>query len=276
MKVLKRLIDVPNAKFVMKVVPLGDVHIGSAACNEKLFREVVDSIAADPEKYWISMGDVADYIARTDPRFTVGGLAKWIKTVHLSDLASAQSQRYLDIIKPIAHKCLTALSGNHELMILKHYERDIHTSNVETIKKYGGLTQDIDLGYAGWLLLTFRLPNGQTETIKLSLHHGFGGAGTGSKTINMQKWLWTHGADIAVFGHTHNTGIQIEAVEEITAGGTLRTIKRFGAYAGSFLSTSFNGGTSYSEMRGYPTLPLGGVEIIVKPFSEDRIRIMCG
>ena len=89
---------------LFKIVPLGDVHIGAAACDEELFRSVVKGIAQDPDAYWIGMGDYCDWINVQDRRSNLGVLADWISVSDLVDLGSVQRERFCEIVSPIAHK----------------------------------------------------------------------------------------------------------------------------------------------------------------------------
>ena len=94
----------------------------------------------------------------------------------------------------------------------------------------------------------------------------------------MQRWLWTHDADVVIFGHSHNTSAQPEAVESLDRSNNITYKTRKGCYGGTFLRTVNEGGDStYSEIKGYFPLPLGGCEIRIRPRAEkyeDRIRII--
>src|SRR4030042_3499418 len=120
---------------VFRVLPLGDVHIASAACDEQLFTNTVARIAGDPDCWWIGMGDYCEWINRNDPRFDPACLAPWITVADLVDLSKAQRDRFLDIVKPIAAKCLTLLEGNHEATITRYTERAIFSEIVTAIKQ---------------------------------------------------------------------------------------------------------------------------------------------
>jgi hypothetical protein len=262
----------------IRIVPLGDVHIGAAACDEEQFKQTVKYIR-DEGIYWIGMGDYAEFINKKDPRFDMSSLAEWIGRPELMDLARAQRDRYLDIVRPIASLCLGLLCGNHEAAILKHYERDIFTDIVSDIKYNGGFADDepLSLGYSGWILLKFqRKGTKERRMITINLHHGFvGGKLAGGKALNMQRWLWSHDCDIVLFGHSHNTLVQREAVEAVNKNNDIVTMDRVGCYAGTFLKTTQKGTTTYSEVKGYFPLPIGGVEIYVTPFTKgQRVRVM--
>ena len=267
-----------------RIVPIGDIHIGAAACDEGRLRQVVKSIHDDDNAYWVGMGDYCDFINRTDPRFNSGALADWIKIADLGDLAKAQRDHFFDIIKPIAAKCLALVEGNHETAITRHYERAIFSEIVTGVKTMGGHEVDYQLGvgYTGWLLLVFHRgkKRSHTTTIKINLHHGFvGGKLAGAKALNMQRWLWTHEADVVVFGHSHNTASQVEAVEALDDGGNVKHKSRIGIYSGTFLNSYNEGAATYAEIKGYFPNPNTGVELILRPGAADqrqRVKVMSG
>lgn len=268
-----------NAKTKITVIPLGDIHIGAAACDEKLFQKVIQRIEQGENHYWICMGDVADYINMKDPRFSVSSLAKWIGMSELRDLAGNQRRRFSDFVRPIASKTLAMVTGNHEASILKHYERDIHLEAVSDIKVNGGFDADynISVGYYGYLRLRFYASakgeqKSASRVFMFNLHHGFtGGKLAGGKALNMQRWLWNHDCDVALQGHSHNTSIMKESVEYVDSAGRIRQKTKYGAFTGTFLNTVNDGGSStYSEIKGYFPLPIGGVEIEVRPYDDQR------
>jgi predicted phosphodiesterase len=269
---------------VFRIVPIGDVHIGARACDEKRLKQVVDRIAADDSCYWIGLGDYCDFISRSDFRFEPENLPDWMTLPDLADVVKVERDRFLGIIEPIAAKCLGLIEGNHETAIKRHYERDVFSEIVYAIKETGGIEGNLALYYNGWLVLNFyrTKPGERKQTIskiRLSLHHGFvGGKLAGAKALNMQRWLWTHDCDIAIFGHSHNTGVQIEAIERLTKSGKIEHTNRYGCYAGTFLK-SFNqdAPSSYAERKGYFPGGQGGIEIVLRPKAakaDERIRVI--
>ncbi len=281
MKIIRRQFKNDSRSAVYKIVPIGDVHTGAAACDEDRLRRVVKRIQEDPNYWWIGMGDYCDFINMKDPRFSVETLAPWIGTRDLAHIAQAQSNRFLDIMKPIANKCLAMVKGNHEESIQHHYENDVYTTIVDRIKEYGGFKQDdqMGVGYYGWLMLNFERQK-QKCMIDINLHHGYvGGKLAGAKALEMQRWLWSHEADIVIFGHSHNTAVQVEQVEGVTRTGELVLRKRYGCYSGTFLRSMNEGSPStYSEIKGYLPMPTSGVEIWITPGKDSRdvIRIITG
>lgn len=283
MKVITKEFFGWNRTKPLRIVPLGDVHLGAAACDEKRFQKTINYIK-DSGAYWIGMGDYCDFINRSDPRFNVSTIADWlVNKPALSDLSKAQATRFVEMVEPIADRCLTLLEGNHETAIAKYYERSIYSDIVTGIKNIAGIPGDeqLGMGYYGWILLRFYRSEDReaASTIKINLHHGFvGGKLAGAKALNMQRWLWTHDADLVLFGHSHNTGTQGESVESLDQAGNLVNQVRKGAYCGTFLkSVNEDGPATYSEVKGYFPLPMDGVEVILRPGAEhqpDRVKIM--
>ena len=149
MNILRReWFDVSRAD-TFRIVPLGDVHLGNAACDEKLFKAAIDSIAADDNAYWIGMGDYADWINRKDPRHRESRLAPWLHG--RDDLAMHQRQRVVETFQPIRDKCLALVKGNHEDTILKHSEVDVYYRLVEEMKT--STDHQLALGVQGFLVL---------------------------------------------------------------------------------------------------------------------------
>ena len=94
MKIIRRKWRGLDRASTFTLYPLGDVHLGNVACDESLFRAVVNRIADDDRALWVGMGDYCDFINRTDPRFDPDSLPRWVKMSHLSDLAGAVAASY--------------------------------------------------------------------------------------------------------------------------------------------------------------------------------------
>lgn len=280
--ITRNLYDVERR--VITVVPIGDIHIGAAACDEARLKAVIERVKSEADTYWIGMGDFVDAINRSDPRFDPASLAPWIGMENLPDLAKAEIDRLLGYLKPIASKCLCVLTGNHEAALTKHYERDVFGSIVTSLKEAGNFAPDykLALDYSGWLRLNiFYGPKAEKrEAVRpfdWYLHHGFvGGRLAGGKALGLQRLMWSHNADITLMGHSHNTAIQVEAVEELNKTGNIEIRKRIGAFTGTFLRSVIEGASTYSEVKGYLPLPISGVEIRLTAFKDaptDRIHV---
>ena len=263
----------------IEILPLGDIHLGAAACDEKEFKDCIDYIANKDDAYWIGMGDYCDFISMSDPRFDPGSLAPWIKVADLKNLATIQKERFIEMTKPIAHKCLALVKGNHEDTIQHYYEYDIYNAIVTETKKNGHMaqTEKLGIGMYGWLLIKSYMgkdkAGGASRNVKINLHHGFtGGRLTGAKALNMQRWLWSHNADLVIWGHSHNKLVQDEAVEDVNQAGEVITIPRKGVISGTFMSSTGKDSNTYAEKKGYMPLSSGDIPKVVIYYSVKKPR----
>ena len=265
--------------------PLGDVHLGAGTCDEKLLAADIQRIADDPQGLWVGMGDYCDFINQSDPRFCVGNLADWLVNKRsLADLAGAQRERFVEMVTPIAGKCIGLLSGNHETAIQRHYERAIYNEIVTGVKEAVGFEPDrsLALGYHGWLQMAFYYGpdrKGGSHVMRFSLHHGFtGGRLAGGKALALQRWLWSHDADLVLMGHSHNIDSDVAAVYGIDKAGHHVEYVRKGAFTGTYLRSVTDQGTdTYAEVKGYMPAAVGGIEVKLHPMAtrqQNRVKIV--
>ena len=275
MKYIRKDFTNCNRNSTFRIYPLGDVHIGAASCDETALKEWVAKVKADKDGYVICMGDLIDAIGPRDPRWNVDGLASWLSIQDMMDICAAQKDRLFKFIAPICHKIIAVVEGNHERAIKRHYERDVYSEIAQGIKERGGIAQDVklQLGYYGWMHLVFsrsgKRTRGSSRLVTLNVHHGYvGGRLAGAKALNMQRWVYTHASDVCLMGHSHNLGVQIEAVERISKTGKLLIQKRLGCFTGTFMSGS-DDGESYSEVKGYLPMPASSLVLEIVPLKND-------
>jgi hypothetical protein len=282
MRIIKRAFYNVSRLDCFNIIPLGDIHLGASACDEARLKRVIKRITEEPNTYWTGKGDFCDFINRSDKRFDITTLAKWLITSkNLADIAGAQSKKFLEYVAPIANKCLYLEEGNHERAIYRHYERNIYSEIVAGVKQSAGWDDKykLALGYEGFLVLTFYGSDKKegASVITIYSHHGYGGGRKeGSKANNLQETLWTINADIVLFGHSHNTQTQVQEVIEVRGNKVIERV-RLGAYTGTFLKSFTEDSDTYSRIAGYKAIPLGGIEIVLQPRAKDyrdRIRLI--
>lgn len=282
MRIIRRAFHNVSRLDEFRIIPIGDIHLGASACDEARLKRVISRIATEDNTYWAGKGDFCDFINRSDKRFDITTLAKWLITSkNLTDISGAQSRRFIDYVAPIASKCLYLEEGNHERSIYRHYERSVYSEIVAGVKRSAGWNDDykLALGYEGFLVLTFYGSDKKEAAVTITIysHHGYGGGKKeGSKANNLQETLWTVNADIVLFGHSHNTQTQVQEVIEVRGSKVIERV-RFGAYTGSFLKSFTEDSDTYSRIAGYRAIPLGGVEIILQPRAKDyrdRIKLI--
>ena len=276
MRIITRTIQHPSTSDRISLYPLGDVHIGAAGCQEALFQQKIEQIRSDPHARWIGMGDYCDLITRKDPRFAIGGLADWIKVPDLADIARAQRDRFVSLVKPIADQCLCLLSGNHETGILKHNERNVYLEIAKDV--LNAMTDPPDslvMGYAGFLRI--RLERGRTAkskghhaTYDLFCHHGYGGGRlAGHKALKLERAAQRYQADLVLVGHWHTMQTVPVTIVGIGRRGTrLFQHTRKAVSTGHWLDSHALNHESYAEVAGYPPSAPGCPTITLIPSNE--------
>ena len=72
----------------VKLVFLGDNHIGAQGCDEDLIKQTVTRIQED-NTYYFDMGDRCEFINSKDPRFEFANLPQWLNLSDLVDIPKA-------------------------------------------------------------------------------------------------------------------------------------------------------------------------------------------
>jgi predicted phosphodiesterase len=255
-----------------RLVLLGDVHLGNKHCQEATLKALAQRIVSEPNTYWIGLGDYCEWINMRDPRFDPEELPVWMfGAAELSDIAKAETARFLDIMGPTREKCLALCSGNHEDAILQHSERDVYSMILDGLAVSG---QEHRLDHRGFLSWRFGehsdAKRGGVETFRFFLTHGSGGGRRGGSTANRLEDLaaMVDGVDVIVAGHTHHYINDAAGVWRPGAKRGLvhdRTIQLINIPA---LCSDMR----YAERRDMARLPTGWTELEIVP-DQRAIRV---
>jgi hypothetical protein len=277
MEVVIRSIRHASRSDVIRVYPLGDTHIGSAACDEKAIEKIVARIAEDPNSYWIGMGDYCEFINRSDPRFDPRSLAKWIKVQDLADISKAQVDRFLKIIDPIKSKCLALAQGNHEHTIARYYERSVYHDILKPIRN--AVEEPIDrlgLGFSG--VVKLRVENGPKDrsvkshswVVNFFAHHGWGGGRlAGGKALKLERTLLWYDCEVILIGHWHSIEVVKRSPMGVTRNGKLFQKDRVALGTGTWLRGLKQGVETYAEQKGYPPNTIGCSWVELRPGTKE-------
>ncbi len=272
----------PSKTDVFKIWNLADIHLASAACNEKHVRADIEEIKNDPYSYWLSTGDCAEFITYSDRRFDPEAVASWVNTRDLAKIGAVTYERLRDLFSPIKHKCLGLGIGNHERAYATHND---------SVDRHGWLCTELgvqNLTYSSMMHVCFarglvtdkpRLlaagispdPGTHREAFRLWTHHGAGGAQTkGGKINRLKKFMDAFLADIYMMGHVHDQTGTREVV--LTTNRTCTKIteqQKIGVISGGYLKTYSQGITTYGEVAGYSPTTLGAAWVTVKPETRE-------
>lgn len=234
----------------------------------------MELIKQDPDARWIGLGDYADCIMPSDPRWSFRGL-DWKRIGRddkglpdVGDLAQQQVNLVDSFFEPIWDQCIGLLEGNHEQVFERHYFTNLTKR----------LTNKYHVPYLG-----------QTALIKLTVddglkhhfspiifaEHGATGGGTPGNAINslagrLNQW----DADILLKGHIHRRGI----LRHVGFGWGARDLvakHRVLVLTGSYLKGYHKGEVTYSEKKAYPPNELGGTAVLIHPRTKviDAVNV---
>jgi hypothetical protein len=261
---------------------LSDVHYGNKACALDQFKRDVDVIKKDPFAFWVGGGDYAEYISMRDRRFDADTISDDLSIADLGKLGAVLTMRVATLLKPIRHKCLGLLFGNHEAS----YQRAQEQSNL-----HGWLCTELgvpNLGYTSFFNVSFVRKPRHSKTPELRMdrkdikghsaqrfrvfaHHGAGGATTpGGKLNRLIQYMHAFDADIYMIGHVHDQkGQRLVQITSNDACDKIVARERLGIISGSYLKTYAQGITTYGEEKGYAPVPLGASFVRIKPETRE-------
>lgn len=287
MRTLRHEFNYDSRSVSYRLYHLTDIHLGHSACDEQLLQEDIQRIADDENAYWGGGGDYIDAISRKgDKRFMESSLAAWLHGQN--DVCGEQVRRFVELVKPIAHKCLYLLTGNHEDALLQYNDRDVYKDICYGVAAAAGKSAEaLALGWEGFVGLTFKRGkhsggSGQYHDkydLMLYSHHGSGGGRKlGGHALRMEEILLTYTCDLALLGHRHIQ--QIDKKFVVTPGKERAELKaRVGVWCGSYLGSYIEadaGGFprgNYPQYKQLPPNATGGVSIEIEP-DKQRFNVM--
>ena len=269
-------ISQPSKQSEFKLWNISDIHMASAACDEKHVRADIEEIANDPYSLWIGTGDYAEFITHSDRRFDPEAVADWVDLRNLSQLGIITYRRLRELFLPIAGKCLGLGLGNHERS---------YSLNNDGSDRHGWLCTELgvqNLTYSAMMHIVFCRFNEDTEPgiiskpdagtcsrhmFRLWAHHGAGGAQTkGGKMNRLKKFMDTFDSDIYMMGHVHDqTGTREVVLTTDQTGNRLVQREKIGVISGGYLKTYAQDTTTYGEVAGYSPTTLGAAWVTIKP-----------
>ncbi len=251
--------------------PLGDVHFGSANCATDLFDAVIREIRDDPDALWIGMGDMIEAIAPNDKRWQAGGIDEKVVNLASQDrIGDVYVEKMGDKLKPIAAKCVSYASGNHEQVFDTRY----YTNLSVRIMQEAGIPSDRYADWAALVRLSFEEGN-HRNTLRVFHSHGWqAGRMDGAKVNEVSRLMSYIDADIYLQGHSHARFVIPRSRMMVNQSWTKVTEQKvYVAHTGSFLKTFEQDAAGYAERAGYPPVSLGIVKFFLHPNQNHGVRI---
>lgn len=253
MKLLKNNIFVLKNSYI-EIVPIADIHYGAWGHNERLFRRQINYIKNNKYCYGVGVGDWVDMVTMHSKGLPAEQKLK----------ATEQTSGIVDLLEPIAHKLLFALTGNH----------DSRASRIGAPDAMYHICRELDIEYRGIdCHFAIRLPKG---TIYCYAGHNSGGGGTAGSKINRLHALHNQApnADLILSAHTHSITSDVKPLNILTPYGKLTTKMQYLISCGSMLEST----EGYAKAAFYaPQATCFKIlKISVKRGSdgEDRVRLI--
>lgn len=252
MNIIERRI---NYKFgdIIKIRPFFDIHYGVKACDVSAFKKDLQNV--DDDTYLIFGGDLLDSIHSRDPRYRKSN------DIYDGDaIIDNQINDMIKLLEPYKDRILGLMVGNHEDEITKR----CGTNPTDRICK---ALNAPNLGYSGLFKLVLTEQGSRTRTIIIRFHHGYGGGSRtqGADLTKYSKDMQYFDADLFLYGHVHRR--QVDEVPRLGLSGIRLIAKpKILCICGTYLKTYIQGNDpTYSEVKGYPPVSVGGVMVEIKP-----------
>lgn len=272
MKVFEKKIPVPLSKHdSIKIIPMGDIHIGAASVDKKYLRSTIDWVKNTDDAYIIGMGDYCDAIDVKDKRFDIKAVDK-VFYKDLDNIACSQMDYITTLLKPVSEKILCMIPGNHEDKLRTRYSIDI----MKQLENVLG----VDVGdYMTYLRLKFDQKQVHTNPVTFWLHHGwFAGRKMGSKVNQLADVSNSYDADVYIAGHSHDLfATTSEKISLPNTGMSTMKSKKIFINSGTFMETIVDGSTSYPEQKAYNVAKIGTARLDIyakhRPRPDLHVRI---
>jgi len=250
-----------------RLYPIGDIHIGAAACDIPALKETLRAVKDDPNAYWLGMGDYAECINLQDKRFDVKSVdPKYLP--RLDDIANACFDDLASLFEPVKDKCLGLLVGNHEETLRIRHSQDVHGALCLRL----GLK---NLGYDSFIRWRFVRPNSSSVCINIFASHGtIAGRRDGAKMNRIEDLTRNFDADLYLVGHGHSQIAHRSVTLEVPTSGELKLRERLrlGCMTGTFRKCYEPGTRDYSEKSHHSPPSIGCPVIHLRPWDEPRCR----
>ena len=247
---------------VFRLYCITDVHLGNLGSNEGLLKELAKKIEADPFAYWIGLGDYCDFINLHDPRFDPRELASWLMGgEELADIGRAEVRRFVDIMRPVADKCLGLCEGNHESKFLQHSEADVYAAIVDGLQS----TDAHRLDHRGFISWRFSRQGGSTWTLRILASHGSGGGSSKGNAANKAGKLaeMADGVDVILMGHLHAPSHT--PISKLRPGRT----KAERTTIHTVSCPALCGDMKYADDKDLPAMPVGYAMLQIRPNDKQ-------
>jgi hypothetical protein len=249
----------------IQILPISDVHMGSEYCDEQGFKKWLDRHQG---AYLLGNGDLMDMVITSD-------LKRYRKTsdgTEGDDIVDQQIGRMYQYLKPFKGRIIGLGTGNHEDSITKH-------CGTNPMKRLCEMLGCKFLGYTWLIKLLFSSDKGgRGRAVVIYGTHGWGGGSRtqGADLTKFSKHIGSWDADCFLFGHVHRK--QSDRIPRLGLAAdkalTLVAKPQLIGITGTWLKTlSATADPTYSELKGYPPVEIGGLVLNIKPLRTPGVEM---
>lgn len=239
----------------LTLIPISDLHYGNPLFSEKHFQRLLKYIEAEPNRFMILNGDLAESSLRTSK----GDIFRQVGT--------PQDQRdwVIERFYPYRDRILSVTTGNHEARIFAEVGIDISADIAKALGvpyRPEGVMLKISFGDGNNRI------KGKPYTYFIYHTHGYGGARTKSaKAIKVERLAgWIH-SDVYIMSHDHVANLAPEVylipdprthIDKVTGFrvGKVTALRKVLVKSSAFLKWG-----GYSEQFGFSPVDLEPVAI---------------
>ena len=231
----------------VKLIPLGDVHLGDKSCDKKLFEGTLQYIEESGSQV-IGMGDLIN-----------AGTKSSVSDIY-SEVGNPMTEfeEMIEYLEPIKKNIFGLLYGNHEYRIWKE-------SGINITKM---MAKELDTKYLGFACFT-KLKVGK-QNYSIYATHGSSGAWTPEGKLRAVRRIGEYvDSDLILYGHVHDLAVQTEERRKINYKKKIvEKKKKYYVLTGHFLNYE----DSYAERKNYKPGKKGVAKI---KFYGDRWDLHC-
>ena len=255
-----------------RLYPIGDIHLGAAACDVDALRKTLSEIEQDDSALWVGMGDFAECINLQDKRFDVKSVdPKYLP--RLDDIANACFEDLAEMFAPIRDKCIGLLVGNHEETLRLKHSQDVHGALCLRL----GLK---NLGYDSLIRWKFvrQVSGGKAPATNLTIfasHGTIAGRRDGAKLNRIEDLNRNFDADMYLVGHGHSQLVGRSVQLTVPESGKLKMKERLrlSLMTGCWRKSYEEGTRDYSEKSHFAPPVIGCPVVTIRPWADPRQRM---
>ena len=266
MKGINRVIEYSKNDYTFDLEPISDIHYDDTNFDAVKFKQVIERIAKDKDRYTLLMGDYGSsiYSYPTENRGTL--------TIR-QEFRDDPDKLYNDltnIFYPIRKKILGVVEGNHDHKI---HQRSFH----EWVKQF---SEELEVPYLTMTALInlkfIYKPTGREDNYKIFCTHGSYAGRKPSGMVNKLMDMSTgFDADIYLAGHAHDINIDKRVVDGIDDNGKRVRATRVFGLCGCFVhgySLDDSDTITYAEQKMFLPNKVGTLTVSIRPF-EGKLNI---